>query len=92
MNHEPVLFASTMYETANEAFLFCKEYLEKSDPRSAEMLEGIAPINVPVLGRLALRALQNLRTQANEETRVYVDIAINSMSRALGETPLSAVA
>jgi hypothetical protein len=92
MSHEPVLFDSTMLETANDAFLFCKEHLEKSEPRAAEALEGLAPINVPVLGRLALRALRDLEPRVKGADLEYVCIAINAMERALAAPALGAVA
>ena len=92
MNCDPVLFASPMLETANEAFLFCKDLLlEKNDP-AAQHLEGLDPINTASLGRLALKALYTVRSVVRGESREYVDIAINSMERAVGERPLNAVA
>jgi hypothetical protein len=89
---EPVLFDSTMLETANEAFLFCKASLEKKEHPSAQRLEGLEPINTTAMGRLALRALYDVRPSVEGAEREYVDIAIQSLSRAVAVRQLSAVA
>jgi hypothetical protein len=92
-NYDPVLFDTPMYETANEALLFCKDDLEKRGHRlAAERLEGLAPINAPVLGRLALRALADIRADVGAESQEYVDIAVSSLERALDLQPVRAVA
>lgn len=95
MSFEPVLFANTMFETANEAFLFCKGYLEeKGHADAAQHLEGLDPINAVSLGRLALKALYRARPLVTGDALEYVDIAINAMGRAVNPTqrPLHAVA
>lgn len=89
---EPVLFDSTMLETANEAFLFCKASLEKKEHPAAQRLEGFDPINNTSVGRLALSALYDVQPAVETEDREYVDIAINALSRAVGTRRLPAVA
>lgn len=87
MTHEPVLFTSTMFETANEAFLFCKNYLQSANHPAANHLEGLDPINDPTLGRLALRALHTVQPLVSGEARQYVDIALNALGRAMVMKP-----
>lgn len=82
MSFEPVLFDSTMFETANEAFLFCKGHLEKKGHLTAATQLGVlAPINTKMLGQLALQALYEVRPLL--EDREYVDMAIDTLVRAL---------
>ena len=92
MHRDPVLFDTEMFETANEAFLFCQERLQKTEHRAAKLMEGLAPINVPVLGRLALRALRDIESHVTGADLEYVYIAINAMERALSAPALGAVA
>ena len=93
MSFEPVLFDSTMLETANEAFLFCRACLEeKGHVDAVRPLKGLDPINTHLMGRLALRALLVTRPLVSGEVREYVDIAVNAMERAIGVRPLRAVA
>ena len=92
MTHEPINFTSTMFETANEAFLFCQEYLRRTGHPGSRLLRGLDPINCPALGRIALRALREVQPSTSGETREYVDMALGAMTRALEDGPLSAVA
>ena len=76
-----------MHETAHEAFLFCKDCLEKRGHVNAvRRLEGLAPINTGTMSRLALAAMTDIRpsVQADEDAVEYVDIAINALTRAVG--------
>jgi hypothetical protein len=76
---EPILFTNTMFETANEAFLFCKDDLEKKGHVfAATHLESCGPVYNAVTGRLALDALH-----AVQPVCAYADIAINAVERAL---------
>lgn len=87
MSFEPVLFPSTMYETANEAFLYARAILLKKGNLSAtKHLDGLDPIHTPSLARLALQALREAKQYARGESLKYVNIAIDAMERAL-QTP-----
>jgi hypothetical protein len=92
MNFEPTLFDNTMLETANEALLFCKDYLEKRELNVATQLEGLDPICTRTMASLALRVLFNIRTSVRGEAKECVDIAINAMKRAIRDPEYAAVA
>ena len=82
---DPVLFESPMYEVANEAFLFCKADLEKQGlTHVAEQLEGLEPINSPVMGRLAINALARIEPLMQDNARESFDMAVDTLGRALG--------
>jgi hypothetical protein len=93
MSFEPVLFDNTMYETANEAFLFCRAtLLRRGNLVAARYLEGLDPIHQPSLARVALQALHAAKPYARGESLEYVNIAIDAMERALETRPQRAVA
>jgi hypothetical protein len=92
MNFEPTLFDNPMLETANEALLFCKEALEKSELAVASQLEGLEPINTPSVARIAIGVLYNVRKSVRGEAQKHVDIAINAMKRAVSQPEYAAVA
>lgn len=96
MNFDPVLFDNSMYETANEAVLFCKEYLaQNGHAHVARDLENLNPVTGQAMAEFARASL----TQAQKNVRgpkaaEYVRIALNTIDRALaGERgPISAAA
>lgn len=86
MSFEPVLFATPMFETANEAFLFCKDSLAKTGHlRASQYLTGLDTVNDLATGRLALGALVAAQPFVVGESREFVAIAINAMTRAVDE-------
>ena len=95
MNLDPTLFESSMHETANEAVLFCKEYLEKKGYESvARQLAAHLPLNDDASGRIVISILESALGITEKEALQYVHIALNTARRAVkGErAPLSAVA
>ena len=88
MTYEPVLFDNTMLETANEALLFCKDFLQgKGRVREASALEGLMPVHTKELGTYALEVLKNARKEIrSDDVLEYLDMAIDSICRGL-ETP-----
>lgn len=98
MSFDPVLFDSTMYETANEAVLFCREYLEKNGNADAACaLQNFEAITGADMALLALEALAGVQKQVRgPDAAEYVQMAIYTLERALaafvviGEAPRSA--
>ena len=87
MNLDPTLFASSMYETANEAVLFCRDFLQEKDYAPfAKQLAGFTPVNdfaVACVVRDILTAMQpHVRGAAAE----YVAIALSTVERAMASS------
>jgi hypothetical protein len=84
MNLDPLLFASPMYETANEAVLFCKDFLqEKGFTALAERLAGNTPVNAIRPAIVVRDILLEARAQVRGEAAEYVSIALGTVERAL---------
>ena len=93
MSREPVIFSTVMFETANEAFLFCKDYLrDRGFHAESRRLRGLDPISAPLQGHYAIRALQEIRPLVPIEAKTLIDFALSSLARALENHPLPAVA
>jgi hypothetical protein len=93
MSFEPALYDSPMYETADQAFSFCMEVLQrKGYLRARESLRGFEPINCAEQGHAALRALRSARPLVQGVALEYLDITINAVKRAVGEPSLARVA
>lgn len=95
MNLDPVLFESSMHETANEAVLFCQEYLEEKGYEDiASALAGHLPLTDDTATYVVVCLLERALPRVQGEAVEYVRIALNTARRALaGErAPLSAVA
>lgn len=95
MNLDPVLFENSMYETANEAVLFCKEYLERNGHADVACdLDNLCPITDQAMAAYAREVL--VRVQKNVRSRKaaeYVAIARSTVDRALaGECAPNSVA
>ena len=88
MSSEPTLFDSTMYETANEAVLFCKAHLkERGHTRLAKQLESATPVNSAAVGLVAQGILRNMRAQLPGDTGEFVALALSTVERALESEP-----
>lgn len=85
MIFDPVHFDSTMFETANDAVLFCREYLEKNDnPHVALALLNIDVITNAMTARVALERFQRVRAYVvGRAQREYVDATISTLDRAI---------
>ena len=82
MSLDPTLFTDTKYELANEAFLFCKDCLEKrGDTDTADALDGFTPINDSYSVEMALRALHRNKPRMPSAVHCYVDIARDALLR-----------
>ena len=93
MSREPVIFSTVMFETANEAFLFCKDYLrDRGFHAESKRLRGLDPISAPLQGHCAIKALQEIRPMVSAEAQAFIDVALDGLSRALKHQPLPAVA
>jgi hypothetical protein len=95
MNLDPTLFTNPMYETANEAVLFCQEFLqEKGYLQFAIQLAGFTPVSCYNVAVIVRDILVGMQTRVRGEAAEYVAIALSTVCRAInGErTPLSAVA
>ena len=88
MISEPVLFDNTMLETANEALLFCKDFLQvKGCVREASTLAGLLPVHTKELGTYALETLAMTREElSGAEALEYLDMAMETIRRGI-ETP-----
>ena len=93
MDLEPTLFRSPMYETANEAVLYALSHLKAGGYATATAsLDGLAPVNEAVVGRVMYQRLIALRPRVSSASRHYIDIALNALGRALGQQEARAVA
>lgn len=93
MELDPKLFASPMYETANEAVLYALDHLEKNGyAASTASLQGLAPVSEAAVGRVVHARLLALRPHVTQTSRHYIDIALNALGRALEQPELRAVA
>ena len=93
MNLDPTLFASPMYETANEAVLFCKDFLQKTGhTQFAEQLAGFTPVSHRTVAVVVHNLLKGMQPRVTGEAAEYVAIALNTVARALGSHAIRAVA
>lgn len=95
MNLDPTLFESSMHETANEAVVFCKEYLEKAGhEEAAKQLAGYLPLHDGASAYLLVRVLEHILPAVSGEAAKYVSIALSTARRAVRreDVQLSAVA
>lgn len=78
-----------MYESANEAVLFCQMYLEeRGQSDAAVFIEGLDPICDRITGRVARGRLVAAAQRTNDSAaRHIITLALNAVDRAL-ETPV----
>jgi hypothetical protein len=89
MSTDRVCFENETYESANEAVLFCKMYLEEKDQADAAIyLEGLDPICDQRTGRVARSCLVAAQQRTNDDQAMHVvTLALNAVDRAL-RTPV----
>jgi len=93
MDLEPTLFPNPMYETANEAVLYCLSHLQKSGHAAATAsLNGLPPVSEAVVGRVVFQRLTALRPHVKVASKHYIDIALDALGRALKLPETRAVA
>ena len=93
MCFEPTLFDSPMFETANEAVLYCLSHLKRNGyAGEAASLDGLPPVNEAVIGRVVYQRLRALRAHVGPTTAHYIDIALDALGRALALPEVRAVA
>jgi hypothetical protein len=79
------------YESASEALLFCRSYLQEQQQRSADYLEGLDAIESPTMCRVALGRLRTALSRADGSAAQHViTLALNAVERALGTRQLLA--
>lgn len=89
MCFEPILFTNSMYETANEAVLFCKTYLEEEGLDDlAGCLAGLDAVNEAAIGRVAHRVLLGMQSRVPSAHGECIATALNALERALGMSSL----
>ena len=93
MRFDPTLFESPMYETANEAVLYCLEHLNRNGhAASTASLTGLPPVSDAAVGQVVYQRLLALRGRVSSTSVRYIDIALNALGRALAEPEVRAVA
>ena len=93
MDLEPTLFLNPMYETANEAVLYCLSHLQKNGyADSTASLNGLSPVSEAVVGRVVFQRLTALRPHVTATSKHYIDIALDALGRALEMPEVRAVA
>lgn len=93
MCFEPTLFDSPMFETANEAVLYCLSHLKRNGHAvESSSLDGLTPVSEAVVGRVMYQRLNALRMHANATSAHYIDIALDALGRALALPEVRAVA
>ncbi len=90
MHHiDLALFDSTELETANEAVLFAKQYLEERGLEGlANHLEGLVPMTNHQIGRLVTGVLSDILPHTGRgQARDYVDLALRATQKAICARP-----
>lgn len=85
MNLDPVIFDNALLETANEAVLFCKNFFVRSENAGLiPQLENVCPVTDLMMAYLARNTLRGMLPNVKgAAARNYVQIAINTLTRAL---------
>jgi hypothetical protein len=78
-----------MHETANEAVLFAKEFLETHGyPQFAEQLVAFTPVNNDDVAQVVRSILKEMQPRVRGEAAEYVGIALSTVERAFGSVPV----
>jgi hypothetical protein len=74
------------YDSATEAFLHCKEFLEEREElTAAACLEGLDALDGPTLCRVAhSRLVEAQRRTCDASSKHFVTLALNAVNRAIG--------